>query len=359
MGYEPIDTITNDDYKLWYQKAIESSVPVNVVDSLFSALGISSANGLMQLTKDIAVDDSGYLQNYNNPIQNDNQDYLNKFLSFHYDKAISLGATSVKLIEGKVFYFFGNTALRETTIPVGVSGLKELSKNSEQVTSEMKQNLISLSKLILASSRPLVFLTGSQLELRASFLQATLVSQGASSIVRDMKSECDALDNIPANGYLIVKTSLSSFTDVLAAYVKGSKVKADKLAHVFSASSGQVDFPAVCCSCGIDRVHTSVSIPEKGFTLTAGIGVESNPIGCSDCFKGYKGIVSAYELIDSGKQKLINAISAIGVQELNKSEVSLVHTKFTSDGIRTLYSDAGKLVLDGCVSFDDAKRNLL
>ena len=359
MGYEPVDAITNDDYKLWYQKALENSVPVDVVDALFSTLDISSPKGLMQLTKDVSIDKDGYLQQPSGFIQNDNCDYLKKFISYHYDKAISVGATSVELISGSIFYCFGNTALKETSIPVGISGLKYIHVASKILTLEMKSNLIELSKAVLSSSRTIVLITGSQLDLRSEFLRKTLALQGANSIVRDAQSGVEFFDDLPASGYLIVKTPLKSFADVLASYVKGDKSKADRLAHSFAASSGQVDLPAVCQSCGIQHDNASVTVSERGFTLPAGNGISRNPVGCNDCFKGYIGVANACELQHSGSQKLINAISAVGVEELNKSEVSVVHTKFTSDGLRTVYNDAGKLVVDGCVSFDDAKRNLL
>ena len=100
-------------------------------------------------------------------------------------------------------------------------------------------------------------------------------------------------------------------------------------------------------------------MPERGFTMSSCQGVVRNPAGCNDCFKGYVGIAHAVELLHSRTQKLIDAISSVGIKELNKSEVSSVHTKFTSDGLGTLYNEGSKLISNGLVSFEDAKSNLL
>jgi len=360
LGYEPVDAITGENHKLWYELALIKGVPAKVLDVIFEENQITSSCALLKLTKDLSIDQNSFIHYDNdNSTQNDNQAFLRKFLSYHQEKSQSLGATSVSINSGIVHYAFGKVPVGVTKMPIGISGEFSHIAENKVLSSETKVNLFNLSKVIIANSRPLILMLGHHKEVRAEYLSSILRSQG--EVVRTVEYsdvEGDLLTN-PCGGYTIALANQNGIADFLTLNIKGDKLKADRFAQIWSASSSEVIFPELCKCCSIDKEYPATTYPEKGFSTKGGNGKVVNVAGCRECFKGYSGTFSVFESFSTEDSKMVEVISIVGVQEPAKSEYTKVQSSMSSKALQDLYNLVEKAITNGQVSFNDAKRTLL
>jgi len=360
LGYEPVDAIVKENHQIWYELALKQGVPANVLNVIIEESGLATNKAQIKLTADLSINsDSFVYYDKSEVVQNDNDEFMDKFLSYHVEKSLSYGATSVSISEGRINYVFGTIPVQATKIPVGIAGTTSKTIVSNALSDTSKESLLNFSQLALSSARPLIMVFGHQRELRAAYLSGVLSTQGSRVRTVDIEGINEEFLSNPPEGYTIALSAHNSFTDYLSLSVKGDKLKADKLAQLWNASQSEIQMPQVCGNCVIKVPLTAFSIPEKGFSLTATVGVSANPSGCECCFKGYSGSFSLFESFSVDDRKMVELISVIGIQEATKSEYTKVQTELSSRSLQPIYSLLEKSVNNGQVSVSDAKRTLL
>jgi hypothetical protein len=317
---------------------------------------------MLKLTKDKSIDCLSFIHNDNGGSEDyvENSDFLDTFLSCHNEISLSLGATSVSIQEGKLSYHFGKIPLGVAKVPLGIAGSNSLNRDSGNISVASKENLLELSQKIILSSRPLIVMLGHQKNQRAEYLSSLLLSQGATVKISKTSKLDDGFLSELSDGYTIAVFESNGFSDFLTMHIKGCKEKADKFAQVWNASSSEIILPELCTSCSAETDTQAISIPEKGFSLSVGKGKLRNIPGCSNCYKGYAGTFSIFELFTTVEdRKMVELISSVGVKDVLKSEYTKVQSELSSKGLQHLYNLLEKKIQNGQVSVDDAKRTLL